>query len=178
MVLEAETLNFIKFIFIGIIFAIIFDFFRAYRKYKKVNKSFVILQDIIFLFIIFLITTITMIYFLDSEIRIYHFLAVIIGISIYIPILSKHIIKVYISFFKVSHSIFLFVLLPIKLIKEISTKILQKTRKFVKYGCNKSKYMVLNIYMKMKSLFKKIAPKKLKKTKVKRVKLKKTKEVS
>lgn len=76
-VIEQST-EFIEFVFIGILIALVFDFFRAYRKYKKVNYIGVIFQDIIFFLIVSIIIIFSIIYILDSNIRIYIFLAVII----------------------------------------------------------------------------------------------------
>lgn len=175
MFLHEETINFLKFVLVGIVFAVIFDFFRAYRKYKKVKKSFVIIQDIIFLTIVFCITTIVMLNFLNAEIRIYHFFAIVAGICIYLSTISKLVIQIYIEFLKASKAILKFIFLPINLIKEISTKILKKVEKISKKGCNKFKNVVFNICTKIKSLFNNKNVLKDKKIKVKRVKIKRQK---
>ena len=72
-----QSKEFIEFVALGILIALIFDFFRAYRKYKKVNYIGVIFQDIIFFLIVSLIIIFSIVYILDSNIRIYIFLAVI-----------------------------------------------------------------------------------------------------
>ena len=95
-----QVMNFLQFITIGIIIALIFDFFRAYRTRKKVSNFSVMIQDIIYFFIVTIIIVFSIVNFLDSSLRLYVFIAIVIGIMIYISILSKFILKIYDAFFK------------------------------------------------------------------------------
>ena len=52
MPFSSHIVEFLKFVLIGGIIGIIFDFFRAYRKNKKVSTFVVTLQDIIYFLII------------------------------------------------------------------------------------------------------------------------------
>ena len=57
MPFSSHIVEFLKFVLIGGIIGIIFDFFRAYRKNKKVSTFVVTLQDIIYFLIIFIVVT-------------------------------------------------------------------------------------------------------------------------
>lgn len=79
--------EFIEFIGVGVIIALIFDFFRAIRKLKKVDTIGVIIQDILFFLITSVIIVVSIIYILDSNIRLYIFLAIgVRNITIYCSI--------------------------------------------------------------------------------------------
>lgn len=101
----------------------VFDFFRALRKVKKISDNKVIIQDIITFFIIILILVFSIINILDSNLRLYIFYAIILGIFSYIIILSKHVIKFYEFCFNVINDVFLFIFIPFSLLKQIFSKI-------------------------------------------------------
>ena len=153
--------NILVFFSVGIILTIIFDFFRALRKYKKFNSFQVALQDILF-FIIACIVFITSIYlFLDDEIRLYVFISIIAGVIVYIKLFSKLIIKLYIVFFKTLKNIINFLLLPINFLKLILVKICKKIYKIVKKGCIKIFNMINYLCKKMPKVSFKIQKKKV-----------------
>ena len=108
-----QLIEFFDFIIIGIIIATIFDFFRAYRKYKKVSNSSVIFQDILFFCIVSIIIIFSFVYILDSNIRLFIFIAILLGILIYISIFSKYFLKTYDIILKLFFDIISFIFLPI-----------------------------------------------------------------
>ena len=107
---------------IGIIIAIIFDFFRTYRSLKRVSSMKVIVQDIIYFFVSTFIILWGIINILDSSIRLYIFIAIILGSALHFAFFSKYSQKVYRVLFKTSKEIIDFFLLPLNLILYIILK--------------------------------------------------------
>ena len=64
-----QLLEFIEFTCIGILLAIIFDFFRAYRKFKIPTSKGTIIQDILYFVIATVIVSLGVINILDSSFR-------------------------------------------------------------------------------------------------------------
>ena len=52
MYVSNQVIDFIEFVLIGVLIASIFDFFRAYRKIKKVSTLTVMIQDSIYFIIV------------------------------------------------------------------------------------------------------------------------------
>lgn len=162
-----ETLEFFQFIGVGVILAFIFDFFRAYRRYKKVNSKVVFMQDIIYFLIAWIILIISILKLLDGNIRLYLILGILLGILLYISALSSYTIKLFIYIFKVIHKFIDYILLPIELIKQVFEKISTFLVKIIKKCCKMFINMILNIYNftkkiilrpKFKGILKKIKP--------------------
>ena len=151
-----QVMNFLQFITIGIIIALIFDFFRAYRTRKKVSNFSVMIQDIIYFFIVTIIIVFSIVNFLDSSLRLYVFIAIVIGIMIYISILSKFILKIYDAFFKSLFEVIDIFLSPIKLIIQFFQKICNFFGKYIKKCCKKIFYMISFICNKLKKVKKAI----------------------
>ena len=84
-----QLIDFLQFVLIGVIISIIFDFFRSYRMNKKVSNISVMIQDILFFVIATIIIIMGIVYILDSDLRLFVFLAIILGIFIYVTLLSK-----------------------------------------------------------------------------------------
>lgn len=162
MELKTETITFLIFIVIGVITGIIFDFFRALRKVKKYNVKIVCLQDIIFFLIVGLIISGALIYELESNLRIYLFLAILLGMIFYVGTLSISVLNIFVSLIKVSNKVFSFILLPIDMLKEnfkwLKERILKKLCNFLskikKKCCNIFFYVISYTYSKKKVFFK------------------------
>lgn len=137
-----QIIEFLEFSFIGIILAIIFDFFRAYRKFKTPTSKATIIQDITYFFIAMFIVTLGVINILDSSFRLYIIMAIMLGVLIHINIFSKFTIKLFIMFFKASESIFEFLNITLAFYKQILTKILRLFKKIVKKCCKKFFYVI------------------------------------
>ncbi|MDF2865619.1 MAG: hypothetical protein K0R72_428 [Clostridia bacterium] len=150
MVLSSQTIDFIQFIAVGITLAMVFDIFRAYRRYRKTNKKFVMIQDVIFFFIALFILTFSIVIFLDNSLRFYLFIAIFLGIITYISFFSKFVIKLYINLFKIYNSLLIFFLLPFKLIFDVIRKFYIFLMKIVKITCKRVKYVIFYIYSKIK----------------------------
>ena len=90
---------FLVYIALGIIFSILFDIIRAYRNTLNNNKTINTILDIIFCIVTGIIFLLTLYKFDYGTIRIYSFLGIILGISLYYAIVSKYIIKFFAGFF-------------------------------------------------------------------------------
>ncbi len=165
MYISNELFTFSKFVIIGIIISIIFDFFRAYRKTKKVSNTVVIIQDIIYFIIATIIVTLSIIFFLDSVIRLYIFVAIIIGCLIYLSFFSKYIMKFYINSIKTFKAAIDLFFTPIRLFMQFIHIIYNFLEKYIKKCCKMIKNMVLYLYKRIVHGLKKIRIKKKKNTK-------------
>ncbi|MEG0873493.1 MAG: spore cortex biosynthesis protein YabQ [Clostridia bacterium] len=155
MYVTSQLIEFLQFVAIGILIAIIFDFFRAYRKLKYISTFGVIVQDIIYFFIATIVIVIGIITLLNSSIRVYTFLAIISGCSIYFFVLSSYVIKFYICFFKVFKKIISYFLLPINLNIDILKSFYTFFKKILKKCCKMFFYVVFCI----RKIFKKLEQK-------------------
>lgn len=151
-IVTEQLIDFLQFVLIGVILSIIFDFFRAYRGYRKVSNVMVVIQDIIYFLIVTLIIIFAIIRILDSNIRLYVFIAIILGISTYISLLSKYVIKLYDAFFKVISEIISIFIIPCKLVLQILQKIYKFFEKIVKKCCKIGKNMISFIWNKIKGI--------------------------
>lgn len=173
MDISEELINFLEFIVIGIVISVIFDFFRAYRKNKRISAFFVAFQDIIYFLIATFVIVLGVINILDSSMRLYVFIAIGIGIGIYFSVMSKYVLNIYLKIFNMSKKILDFFLLPFTYIKGIFVKIYSFLRKIVKKCCKKFSNMVTLIckaYTALTVIFSKLfklknKPKKIKKQK-------------
>lgn len=91
---NSQIISFIAYFFSGIIICIVFDLFRSLRKGIKTSNTVTNVEDIIF----WLITGILIIWFINvfsyGELRLYIFVAVILGAIVYFFTLSKYCISI------------------------------------------------------------------------------------
>ncbi len=142
MLITTQISDFIGFILIGILLSIIFDFFRTYRMIKKVSTLNVIIQDIIYFFISMFVIAKGIIYILNSSMRFYIFLAIILGFSIYYLFFSKYIIRMYKFLFSTSKKTFDFILLPFYINLHYFVKVCIFMKKIIKKCCKKFLHML------------------------------------
>ncbi|MDO4282481.1 MAG: spore cortex biosynthesis protein YabQ [Clostridia bacterium] len=133
---------FVEFTCIGIILAIIFDFFRAYRKFKIPTNKSTIIQDIIYFVIATMIVVTGITHILDSNFRLYIVVSILIGVMIHVNKFSKYTIKFFILFFETSEFIFEFLNITLAFYKQILTKILKLFKKILKKCCKKFFYVI------------------------------------
>lgn len=145
MYLTRETIDFFQFIAVGIFLALIFDFFRAYRKYKKVNTNVVVMQDIIYFIITGIVLILVILKFLDGNIRFHLFIAIIIGACIYVSTISGYVMKMYIKMLKIMLTFTEFLILPVKLFLTVIKKINVFLKKYIKKCCNMLHNVILII---------------------------------
>lgn len=142
MSVTKQIIEFIEFTCIGLLLAIIFDFFRAYRKFKVPTSKGTIIQDVIYFIIATIIVVLGVINILDSSFRLYVILAIMLGVVVHINKFSKYTIKLFIIFFKASESIFEFLNITLAFYKQILTKILKLFKKIVKKCCKRFFYVI------------------------------------
>ncbi len=88
-----QAYNFIIFILNGFAIGIIFDIFRILRRSFKTSDFITCIEDISFWILSGLLTIFSITIFNYGEIRFYIFIAIIIGVIIYMLTISKYFIK-------------------------------------------------------------------------------------
>lgn len=90
----SEIYIFSLFILTGIIIGILFDVFRIFRKNFKTIDSITYIQDFLFWILTGIILLYSIFAFNNGELRGYIFIGIILGIFLYMLILSKLFIKI------------------------------------------------------------------------------------
>lgn len=142
MTLATETKYFLGFVFLGMIFCVVFDIFRAIRKNKKVTDLTICMQDILYFLIIGSMLIFIILNFLDTDIRLYLFLAIIIGAMIYFSVIGNKVLNLVLKLFKFSSKIKEFIILPLTVYNLIFNKQIKIFKKYVIKCCKKISYMV------------------------------------
>lgn len=132
----------------GIIIGILFDIFRILRKTIKTNDIFTYVEDIIF----WILTGATILYsafvFNNGEIRLFMFLAIILGCFIYMVLLSSKVIKINVTIINFIKQILINILkilaLPFQYIYKLLKKILLNPIVFTFINLRKFYKKILN----------------------------------
>ena len=110
----------------GFIIGILFDFFRILRKVFKTSDFITYIEDLLFWILTGSIMLYSIFVFNNGEIRLFMFLAIIIGVIIYMILLSSHVIKVNVMIInilkKILLKIFAVIVIPLKFICKIIKK--------------------------------------------------------
>lgn len=126
---------FLIFIITGIMIGILFDFFRILRKSFKTNDLVTYFEDFIFWILTGFCILYTIFTFNNGEIRLYMFLAITIGIIVYMIIFSSYVIKINVYIIKlikqIIEKIISIIKIPFKLIYTILRKLLLKPVSFI-----------------------------------------------
>lgn len=141
---ENQAYLFLVFSLTGIIIGIIYDIFRVLRKSFKTSDIITYFEDILFWIITGILILYNIWFFNNGEIRIFMFLGILIGILIYILILSnitKKILFLFFNILKKSINSIKFIFNPIIL---IITKLYKKilhiiTKNIEKFNIKKGK---------------------------------------
>ena len=142
MTLTEETTVFLIFVVVGMLFSVIFDFFRAIRKVKKLKSRTIYIQDIIYFLIIGTILLFVIINYMNTELRVYLILAIILGVIIYISTVGNLVMNLIANLIKISGKIVGFIGFPVILYMEIFEKQIDFLKKYVIKCCKKMKYMI------------------------------------
>ena len=121
MILNQGYLFFI-FVLNGCLIGIIFDFFRILRKSFKTSDIITYIEDILF----WILTGISILYFIfvfnNGEIRLFMFLGIAVGITLYMLIFSSFFIKINVTIIlflkKIIIKILKIILIPFQFIKK------------------------------------------------------------
>ena len=134
----------------GILIGLLFDFFRILRKSFKTPDFVTYIEDIVFWFLTGLIILYSIFTFNNGELRAYIFIALFIGIVIYILALSKYIIKINVTIIKfiksIASKIINILMFPFKIVLNLLKKVFLKPIRFI----------YLNIHKKMTNILKNI----------------------
>lgn len=133
---ENQAYLFLIFSFTGIIIGVLFDFFRILRRTIKTSNIATYIEDVLFWVLTGFLILYNIMYFNSGEIRIYMFLAIILGVLIYMFTLSNILIKIFSKILKV---IIITLETPIKWVKAILSKLItiivkiftKTTKKFI-----------------------------------------------
>ena len=117
---QNQAYLFLVFSLTGVIIGVLFDFFRILRKTIKTPNFITYIEDVLFWILTGLLILYNIGYFNDGEIRIFMFLGIILGVLIYMSILSKMVILIST---KILQTIIKILEIPFKAIKSIFTKI-------------------------------------------------------
>ncbi len=158
MIINQAYLFFI-FIVNGVIIGILFDFFRILRKSFKTRDIVTYFEDLLF----WILTGFSILYFIfvfnNGEIRLFMFVGIAVGLTIYILLFSSLFIKINVTiimFFKnIIRKIISFVLIPFKFIK----KLFFKPISFIFINIRKSSTNLYNNFIKFTKKHKKIEDK-------------------
>ena len=85
----------------GLLIGYIYDFFRAIRIASNYNKALTLISDLLFWIISALIIILTFFYIDGLNLRLYRFLAIIIGALLYFIFLSSFFLKISERIFKI-----------------------------------------------------------------------------
>lgn len=127
---------FLIFIINGIIIGVLFDFFRILRKTIKTKDTITYIQDILFWILTGFIILYSTFTFNNGEIRIFMFIAILIGVIFYMTLVSSYVIKInvtIINFIKnIIQKIFNVLITPFRWLYKFVKRILYKPLSFVK----------------------------------------------
>ena len=133
--INAQLYLFLIFILNGLLIGLLFDFFRILRKAIKTSDLITCIEDIIFWILTGLIILYTIFTYNNGEIRLFMFMAITIGIILYMLLISKFIMEIslkIINFVKKIISIIINIIkIPIKLLIKLINKIFFNPISFV-----------------------------------------------
>ena len=89
----------------GIIIGLLFDFFRILRKTIKTKDFITYLEDLIFWILAGTIILYSVFTFNNGEIRLYMFIAIMIGIITYMICISKYFININVTIINIAKKI-------------------------------------------------------------------------
>lgn len=119
------------FIITGLCIGLLFDFFRIQRKVFKTVDFVTYIQDILFWILSGIIVIIVVMKYTNGEIRMYMMSGMVLGILIYMSIISKYIININTAILKYIIAFFNLLLYPFKKICKILKKSWKKKKNMV-----------------------------------------------
>lgn len=115
----SELYTFLLFILTGISIGILFDIFRILRRSFKTIDFITYIQDFLFWILAGVILLYSIFSFNNGELRAYIFIGVIMGVILYMLILSKYFIKISVTIISILKKI---IYTPVKFILNIIIK--------------------------------------------------------
>lgn len=155
--LSNQAYLFLTSVYLGIAIFVFYDFFRAYRRNKRINKrcsnTQVHIQDLIYILTITIYAFYIYLYQSNGAIRFYYFIGMGLGAIIYCLTISKYVVMVFSKLINLTTQAFKkcikICIMPIKMIvkltkpyvKVYSGKAVRKVRKSQKYINRPKKYI-------------------------------------
>ena len=139
---------FLIFIINGFIIGLLFDFFRILRKAIKTSDFITYIEDALFWLLTGLIILYSIFMYNNGEIRLFMFLAIIVGILLYMTLISKFILKISLSIINFIKKFFSILFNLIKIPFDILIKLIRKI------FFNPISFIIINIRNYFTKLFK------------------------
>lgn len=116
--ITTQTSLFIIFLINGLIIGLLFDIFRILRKTIKTSDFFTYIEDFIFWILTGIILLYSIFKYNNGEIRLFMFVAALLGVIIYILTISSYIIKINVAVInfikKIIITVFSFIFTPFR----------------------------------------------------------------
>lgn len=144
--IENQGYLFLIFVLNGVIIGLLFDFFRILRKTIKTKDFVTYIQDFLFWILTGIIILYSTFTFNNGEIRLFLFVGIIIGVTLYMLLISSYIIKIFVTIFNFIKKI---LGIPIKYISKILRKILFKPISFCIINFKKTASNIFNKIIKI-----------------------------
>lgn len=152
--MTTETINqsylFLIFMINGIVIGIFFDVFRILRKSFKTSNIVTYIEDILFWLLTGLLLIYSIFVFNNGEIRGYIFIAIILGVLLYMFSISQYFIKISVNIINFIKKII------VRLLKIILTPFLFILKWIKKILIKPVYFICINLRKKMSNLVKKI----------------------
>ena len=126
-----QLISFIYFIIVGAILSIIFDIFRIFRRTIKTSDIVTNIQDILFCIITGTIIIFSIFYFNNGELRLYVFLGLFIGITLYMIFISRYFIKINVAIINFVKKIIYLLFKPFIFLLNFTKKLIFKPISFI-----------------------------------------------
>ena len=146
-----QLINFIYFIFIGMLLSVIFDIFRILRRSFKTSDIVTNIEDILFGVITGIIIIFSIFLFNNGEIRLYLFIGISIGILIYMLLISKYFIKLNVLIISFIKKVIILLTKPFIILLKFIKKLFFKPISFI---CINLKQLLKKIFKKFKKTIK------------------------
>ncbi len=97
---EQQLLVFLCICFLGFMIGVFFDLLRAWGKVFNISPRSFFVADFLFCVLAMLAVYITLFFINRGEVRLYVFLALLVGLIVYYLFCSRYVYKQYLFFFK------------------------------------------------------------------------------
>jgi len=139
-----QLTDFMYFIITGVILSIIFDVFRILRRSFKTSDIITNLEDIIFGLVTGIIVLLSIFLFNNGELRLFVFIGIASGITIYMLCFSRYFIKINMAIINTIKKIIFFTTKPFIILFKFIKKLLFKPISFV---CINIKLLIKKIFI-------------------------------
>lgn len=149
--INTELYLFLIFILNGLIIGVLFDFFRILRKAIRTSDLITCIEDIVFWILTGLIILYSIFTYNNGEIRLFMFLAIIIGIILYMVLISKFIMRISLMIINIVQKVISIIINIIKIPINLLIKLIKKI------FLNPISFIILNIRKFFTNFFKNLS---------------------